>query len=375
MALLILGASARAAAFSALRIGLRPDCADLFSDLDLARACPATRVDFSDYPSGLAAFAATRPPSPCLYTGALENRPDLVDEIAARHRLLGNAGPALRAVRDPLAVAALLRADGLAAPDACRDPEGLPRDGSWLAKPLASAGGHGIRPWTGGIERPGRYYQRRIQGLPLSAIYVAEGGRCRLAGITRQFVGGTGDGPRVAYRGSLGPWPVASEVSAEVERIGAVLASAFPLAGIFGVDLILSGGRAWAIEVNPRYTASVEVLEWASGLSVLARHLRACGFDFAARPHPPSPGRFVAKAILRADRRSRWMGHVAPDDLDPDAFPEIGDIPHPGTTFEPGEPVLTAFAAGETPADCRRRLSARLRHHRGRLSPVSPPGC
>jgi len=31
---LIVGASARAAAFSALRAGLRPWCADLFADLD-----------------------------------------------------------------------------------------------------------------------------------------------------------------------------------------------------------------------------------------------------------------------------------------------------------------------------------------------------
>ena len=39
--LLLFGASVRAAAFSALRAGLRPWCADLFGDADLQARCPA----------------------------------------------------------------------------------------------------------------------------------------------------------------------------------------------------------------------------------------------------------------------------------------------------------------------------------------------
>ena len=55
--LLILGASVRAAAFSALRAGLRPWCVDLFADLDLRANCPALVIDASRYPNGLAALA------------------------------------------------------------------------------------------------------------------------------------------------------------------------------------------------------------------------------------------------------------------------------------------------------------------------------
>ena len=42
---LILGTSCRAAAFSALRAGLRPRCADYFGDRDLAAVCPVVRID------------------------------------------------------------------------------------------------------------------------------------------------------------------------------------------------------------------------------------------------------------------------------------------------------------------------------------------
>ena len=53
--LLIFGASCRAAAFSALRCGLRPHCADYFGDRDLAAVCSAERID-PDMP--LASFIA-----------------------------------------------------------------------------------------------------------------------------------------------------------------------------------------------------------------------------------------------------------------------------------------------------------------------------
>ena len=49
MDLVIIGASARAAAFSAHRAGMRPWCVDLFGDADLARRFPVRRVALADY--------------------------------------------------------------------------------------------------------------------------------------------------------------------------------------------------------------------------------------------------------------------------------------------------------------------------------------
>src|SRR5207248_5309461 len=75
--LLIFGASARAAAFSALRVGLRRWCADLFADLDLQARCPAMRLP-GRYPHAFLDLAATDLPGPLMYTGGLENWPALV---------------------------------------------------------------------------------------------------------------------------------------------------------------------------------------------------------------------------------------------------------------------------------------------------------
>ncbi len=383
MDLLILGASVRSAAFSAIRAGFRPVCVDLFADLDLTRVCSTTgRVEPGDYPEGLADAALALRPMPWIYTGGLENHPDLVDRISTHHRLLGNPGSVLRGVRDPLAVAEAVRSVGLAAPEVRLDPVDLPTDGSWLKKPLASAGGRGIEPWRGGTVPPGRFYfQQRVEGLSYSALCLGNLGRygvTKCLGVTRQYVGRPGN--RFAYRGTLAPCQVLPEFRDWVQsigwRIGRTLAVEFGLRGLFGVDLILGETSVWVIEVNPRYTASVEALEWATGESVLMAHAQDFGIARPGSPIAIRPQEFVSKSILYATRPCIWNEITFPESP-LDQMPEIADVPHPGTRFNPGEPVLTILASGDSPTDCRRRLAERLRWWRRRLDigPRLKPGC
>jgi predicted ATP-grasp superfamily ATP-dependent carboligase len=368
--LLILGASVRAAAQSAWRAGLRPIGIDLFADRDLAALGPAHRIAASDYPHGLAARAAKVELAPWIYTGALENHPDRIDHLARQRPLWGCRGESLRAVRDPLALARILRAAGLASPEARRDPDGLPRDGRWLVKPWASAGGRGIQPLlpdTGPPQRPS-YYHERIEGEPLSAVYVAQPSGTTVLGVTWQWIG-LPEAP-FAYRGSIGPWPLSAIERARFETLGQILADAFGLIGLFGVDLIWREGQPWAVEVNPRYTASIEVLELALGRSFLGEHRRAfdsTAIDCRSVVSNPRAG-VVGKAILFARSPCRFPDlDLAPSAADPFAIPTIADIPHPGATFGPGDPVLTVFAHAENRAACRSALEQALRCWEARL--------
>jgi predicted ATP-grasp superfamily ATP-dependent carboligase len=282
---LILGVSARAAAFSARRSGLRCDCADHFADRDLAAIAPVERVDFARGPAGFAEVAEALPPSPWFYTGGLENHPELVERISRRHRLWGVGAEVLRRVRDPFAVAAALGAAGIPLPDVRDDPGGLPRDGSWLVKPMASGGGIGVEPY-GSQEGPDpatRYYQRRIEGPSGSALFIGCGDRARLVGAARQWVGGVPGRP-FAYRGGIAPWDIGPAAADRLAELGDRLASAFGLVGWFGVDYVLHGGIPWPVEVNPRYTASVELHELAAGRTLLREHRAAC----EGRDEPPA---------------------------------------------------------------------------------------
>src|SRR5258708_31771185 len=131
--LVVIGASGRAAAFSALRVGLRPWAIDVFGDRDLRAACPTRVVPNRQYPAALAQLARQAPPGPWMYTGALENWPGLVEEISRERPLWGNDGACLRRVRDPFALAAALQEVNLPCP-AVRRIDERPATGRWLHK-------------------------------------------------------------------------------------------------------------------------------------------------------------------------------------------------------------------------------------------------
>ena len=373
MPLLILGASARSAAQSAWRAGLATVACDLFADRDLAAGGPTLRIDPTSYPARFEDAAAAAESGPWIYTGALENHPELVDRIAATRPLWGVSGSSLRGVREFSAVAEVLGRRGLLAPEVRAVAGDLPRDGSWLIKPRLSAGGRSIRPLVEASNLPLRpsIYQERIQGVSLAAVFVGDLGGAMLLGVTRQLLGR--DGEPFAYVGSLGPWPIPERTRTEVRAIGSALADAFGLRGLFGVDLIVrQDGRPVPVEVNPRYTASVEVLELAAGRSFLVEHRSA--FEGGPSEVPRSRARSpacVGKAILFADRRctlpalDAWRPRTQA--LRAFAVPVVADVPAAGSVFEAGAPILTVLARGTSIEACEAALWARLDRWRGRL--------
>ena len=379
--LVIVGASVRAAAVSARRAGFAPLAADLFADRDLADCCPTIRV--TDYPAGFPKAIREFPAAAWLYCGGLENYPAIVDEISAERPLLGNPGSVLRRIRDPLEFARVLRDDGLDAPAVALS---LPphRPGPWLRKPRGSSAGFGIRRIShdanADIFRDGTdaYFQEQIDGLSCSAVFVAKSGSAELIGVTEQLVGcdwlGTSG---FRYCGSIGPLPASESVRAAFRRIGACLAERFDLAGLFGVDAIVADERVWPVEVNPRYTASVEILERSLGVQSLRIHVAACrGESLPPRPWLTKAAPLVyGKAILFANRAlsvpREFADFVRQTNRDA-AWPVVADIPHDGSAVEKGQPITTVFAEGGSIDSVRDQLRDRAAVVRDIFEP-SPP--
>ncbi|MGC8639699.1 MAG: ATP-grasp domain-containing protein [Isosphaeraceae bacterium] len=368
---LIVGASTRAAAFSAVRAGLKPRCIDYFADRDLAALCLVDRVAIEQGAAGLERAALALETQSLFYTGPIENHPELVERLAQRHHLCGNAAGTLRSVRDPRRVMEALRRHGLPAPDVRTSFDGLPRDSTWLIKPLASGGGRSIRFLDQLPFSPGEpvHFQKWIDGPSFSALYVASGGRAELLGVTRQLVGVPGS--LFAYHGSIGPFPVSAWHSEALGELGDCLASSFDLVGLFGVDYILRDEEPWTVEVNPRYTASVEVLELALARSLVAEHLRAClaqpPVKSSTTAHQ-STSKVVGKAIIFASRPF-VVPEVPFDDprrRDPFAVPAIADVPWPAQAWA-GDPLMTVFATGADVETCARRLAKIEEHWRRKL--------
>jgi len=358
--LAIVGASARAAAFSALRGGFEPTTADMFADADLERVCSAVREQ--DYPEGLAAWLAATPCDGWLYSGALENHPALIDRMAAIRPLAGNCGAALRGARDVLALQQKLAAAGLAFPETRASAAGLPQDGSWLCKTGRGASGAGVWKLDGPAAlvraaEQGALFQRCVGGESTAAIFVLGERSTWLAGLTLQWVGPAwGRQAPWRYVGSLGPWHASSPIGEQLRRLEKLLAREMGLRGLVGVDLILDDERAWVVEVNPRLTASVEVVERAVGTSLVAAHVAAC-----TDPQWDAPkcsvltdyrdiARRFAKAIYYAPRDAtttekfcQWA--LNQSSLDP-SHCRLADLPHAGESIPQGRPVLTVLADG-----------------------------
>jgi len=373
LTLVVAGASVRAFAASAARAGWRVYAADLFGDHDLRNVAREV-VAISPYPAGLLKTIDGWPAAPLVYTGALENHPDLLAAVASRRPLAGCSAERVRRVRDPDLLGQAVRGAGLGFPETRRDPRGLAADGSWLVKPLASAGGRGIRRWQGGdVREPepaGVVWQRLVSGQSWSAGYLLAGGTARLLAVSRQLVGRRWchAGP-FAYCGSLAidPATVGKHVAEQLERLGDVLGGEFGLCGLVGVDLVIDQQRrVHVIEVNPRPTASLELVERATGLSLAAAHLAAFGFRPPLAEPRPWRGTW-GKAVLFAGRPLVCDEAVAaallaerPGGAEPADWPIVADIPVAGQTIPAGGPVCTVFASGATPSVAVRRLRRRL---------------
>jgi uncharacterized protein len=365
--ILLISVSARMLAELAVRDGYDVVALDRFGDLDLQALCPSVSIlrDLGGE-GGMAelAQAAERIPAEGVVYGAgLENRPDLVARLAVGRTLLGCTPETLRRVRDPVRLGGALHAAGFAYPRTFPAAEAARADRArrWLRKPVRSGGGRGVRDWRGGRLIDDHVVQERISGVACSAAAVADGRFAALLGVSEQLIGRRALGARgYSWCGNLVPprLPVGERHALvdELRAICAHLAAAFGVRGVFGVDVVWDGQRAWVVEVNPRPTASLETIDAAQGVRSFAAHLEACAGRLppvGTTPALADPSVAAGQAVLRATEALR-----VPDTRDW-AARGIRDVPHPGEAIAAGHAVCTLVATGGTPEAVLADLEAR----------------
>lgn len=361
---LIAGVAVRALAVSAARAGYRVTAVDAFGDLDLrdvATVIPLRVEHGTEYSPLAAVKAATAVPADLVaYTSNFENYPGAVARLTRHRRLLGNSPTVLTQVRNPFELMRVVRRRGFAAPATrATPPPARHTPGPWLLKPRRSGGGHGTRIWRRGQPVPRTHYlQEWVAGTPGSIVFAADGRRAVMLGLTRQLVGDARLGAHgYRYCGSLLGNPgclfrKAEELLETASALATELTAEFGLVGLNGVDFIVRGGVPYPIEINPRHSASMELIERAHGLSMFEAHVRACRGILPAAPAPAAG--VEGKAIVFARHNAtmgdtrRWLDHGS-----------FADVPHPGERIRRGHPICTVFAKGTDAESCRRLLLKR----------------
>jgi predicted ATP-grasp superfamily ATP-dependent carboligase len=357
---LIVGISTRALAESASRAGHSCVSVDAFGDLDQKSRVENVGLsrDLGRRYSAATAVAIGRRSAvaSAAYVANLENHPAAVRRLALGRQLLGNTPATLVRARDPVAVAEVVRRAG------GRVPLTLPPDQTrhasagvrWLRKPRRGGGGSGVKKWRPGAPvGPHELVQERIEGVLVSVAFVADGQRAVLLGMSTGLAGDPAFGARgYRYCGSLYPFSADRALLDRMSAIAGAVTEAFGLVGLNGIDFVLREGEPYVLEINPRYSASMELIERGGRLSVFEAHVAACGRALPSEGPAPMP-EVLGKAILYARQEvivgdsGRWLLR---DDL--------RDLPFPGERIRRGHPVCTVFARGADSVTCYARLVA-----------------
>ena len=352
--MLIAAPSGRALAASARRGGYVPLVADGFGDQDtIAAAAAHIRVSFArpingdKFITALQSLADNRSCVGIVCGSGFEDRADLLTMISQRWSLLGNSPETIKRAKDPIEFAARCREANIPHPETSLVPP-LDVEG-WVAKRIGGAGGWHIRS-ADKAKKHGKviYFQRRVDGEPISALLLCDGSSVLVLGFSAQWTAPTLRHP-FRYGGAVRPAPIAEGVKeamiAALERLNSIM----PLVGLNSADFVIDGDAFQLLEVNPRPGATFDLFE-PEGSSLFALHLDACrGRLPKSGPRYPTP---MAGAIVYARR----------DILAAPAFnwPEwTADRPVPGSAVEAEQPLCSVFARGATALEAKQLVEKR----------------
>jgi predicted ATP-grasp superfamily ATP-dependent carboligase len=359
MKILIVGLSVRAMVESAVHSGYTVAALDAFGDQDTKALAESYSLhhDFHFPYSASALYRASRKLTydAVAYTSSLENHPGILRKIAGSRRIIGNQPKAVASVRRWRTLFAGLKNAGFRIPETvfAGGHRKVDRGRQWLIKPLLSGGGHGIG-FLQSRKSPGRRFmlQEYIPGKPCSASFIANGRESVVLGITEQLIGTHQfDSQGFRYCGNVLPLPEAVHpgkghaIQEQVRRLAAFVTRQYGLTGLNGLDFILSDHSVCLTEINPRYSASMELIEQAYRLPVFRLHVQAVLEGRLPRFKLQTVlkrRRFFGKAILFAGKNA-----VAPDTRGWQAR-GIRDVPAWGEKLPRGGPICTILADGPT---------------------------
>ncbi|MGH6935404.1 MAG: ATP-grasp domain-containing protein [Methylocella sp.] len=281
-AILIAASSGRALAAAARRAGYWPLVADFFDDLDTRELCPANRLIAGGIESGfseeslvpaLEALAKGEAPCGLVYGAGFEDRAELLEVLERRWTLFGNSPEVVRSVKDPVRLARVCAAFGIPHPEISKR---RPRDYQhWLIKSAGGSGGSHVAP-AGALRTEGErvYFQRLAAGVPVSVLFLGNGAKARIVGLSRQWAA-LAPGEPFRFGGSLRPAGLARGLETRLRRAAGAITAACGLRGLNSIDFLVEGSEYTLIEVNPRPGATLDIFEDRGG-SLFRAHMDSC---------------------------------------------------------------------------------------------------
>ncbi len=257
--------------------GFKPLVIDLFADLD-TRICAVDYQQVSDLSIACLApavesFIKQYAVSRVVYGSGFENHPDSLYYLQAHLTLLGNTADVFNRVQHKSEFFAVLKRLNIPHPKSTFSPPHNQQD--WLVKPLQGQGGIGIqyaesfkpsyfylppRPFR--FLKPERscletkvYWQKYQQGSAHSVLFLADGYKARVIGFNTQWTVSN----KFIFSGIINHCSLANNDQTEIIHWLNKLIPAFKLTGLNSLDFIHHQGQNYALEINARPPASMQL--------------------------------------------------------------------------------------------------------------------
>jgi hypothetical protein len=181
------------------------------------------------------------------------------------------------------------------------------------------------------------FRQKIIEGIPASVCCVTDGSGARAIAANEQILRGNGVSS-YGFCGSVTPLdhPLCQEMVTRAEQI----AAASGCLGTVGIDFVLGSDAVYAIELNPRFQATIDTVEMAYGCNLFQHHVDACAGKLPSGLL--SPRQVAVRSILFADRDLTITTDLK------DLASYIADIPWPGSSFEADQALVSVYGWGQT---------------------------
>lgn len=376
--LFVAGACARPIVELARKADYSCAAADLFCDWDTQNKCSCNKIN---HLNELAELLAVYEFDELIIAGGLENFPKLVDRYC-QHLPARNIKALVRC-RDPFEVmqvvadSAVLRNHRIGFPSTVAQIPISASTTNWLSKIPSSAGGLGVsavEPATHMPEVPSQVFQRRVEGRNMSGLFVADGSSCCLIGVTYQLNGDPSFGCReFKYCGSILATDLEESLTDRIRLIGQTMTQVFGLRGMFGVDMVCDCTMIWILEINPRITASAEIVVPAIPVNrnIITEHLVGLrGISSATvnwaftNPTSKTPGKAIIynrgrRAFTVSSQLFTELKSWHESGMSRSGIPsQVSDIPVKGTTIHSGCPIVTVKAQAQNKSETLQQLRA-----------------
>lgn len=361
--IIIAAISSRIYAQAAVDAGFEVLALDAFCDVDTQKLAFEThQIDLNELGFNAGALLDrlksldTRGFQGMCFGAGFEAQPQLLTEIAKHLPVLGSSAETLRHCKNPQFFLELCNAFDMRTPKTTfKRPA---RSLGWVSKQLGASGGAHIKPLLP-LDLPTNlpvYYQQITEGTSISCLFLADGVHAEVIGFNEQWCAPTTLAP-YRYGGAVSQASLSHACKKTMTEFIRGITYKLTLRGMNSVDFLVNGDEVFALEINPRLSATLDLYRAKSG-SLFASHVAGC--QKLLTDWPVVRGISSAHLIIYTKHAIKIPKNMVWPDW-------VCDIPQPNAMIKADAPLCTVTAEAQMARQAKQLVQERAASLRDEL--------